>query len=38
MERLFGVAPIFGGVLLGIAGWFFEYAAYERAEEWDIRC
>jgi hypothetical protein len=29
MQHLFGVAPILGGSLLGIAGWFFDYAVCE---------
>jgi hypothetical protein len=33
IERFFGIAPLLGGVVLAIAGWFFDYAA----REWRIR-
>jgi hypothetical protein len=29
IERLFGVAPLFGGAVLALAGWFFDYAVRE---------
>ena len=33
VERLFGVAPLFGGFVLALAGWFFDYAV----REWRVR-